>query len=934
MEMSQYFQFKNIKSLERGMPTNIQFKKSMLVISMHRIFQSNDINKWLCASVFLSVFTSSGAFAAETNRTDPQYIQLPQNETALEEHKKALETAAAQQGVSNEKIEKLDEKIEQIQQNQQPSFDSMQMLQNQEQSSNASAAFKPIEFDDLEDLPVQSVDPTLANEIFQQAEEAKVEAQSFRTGVTKAPDIEVSEITKAELNEIQTAPVNVDQLMQSIQADSKFVVEENENGRSLASQTVEGENTPEKQNIFKRLFYKIRPSRINQAASIPKISAEVEGAPKVLADNIKAKLSSFTEESFADYNSAVPQLRALTNQAAQAVGYYDAEFKFEKASNNKVRVIVTPNDPVIVREQNIEFSGAGKNLAQLQVIKVLPELEVGDVLNQGKYEATKTRITEAAANNGFFDAYWRMHDVMLARPQNQADINLKYETGERYKIGHVKFQMSDPSKPLPIKEEILQTLAPWKDGADYTAWRVNVLSNNLTNSRYFNYTLVDAVKPEPIVKELELAPDLQALVDEQKISAEAFMPEEKKKPISKEGEVVQNVADENQFAGVQEAKIDPNLSEAQAKAQAKEKETERLQAQAREEKIIPVIVTLNADKLNSLEAGIGYGTDTGVRLRSQYRRAIVNDKGHSFDANLELSQIRQSIDGRYNIPYKHPLNDYISVVGGYEREERDKIGNGLGLIVESAVAGADRIIKGSRKEWQHVIGLRYRLDRVGVDGNVEGDINFDDIPDAFLAPGANTEQQSLLFGYEATKTISDNRVNPTRGFKQNYKIQLGSKNVFSDVDMAIANANFKGLYSLGQDNNHQFIAGASLGYIFTKDFEKVPYNLRFLAGGDQSLRGFDYKSLSPKEYGFKVGGQALAVGTVEYNYQFKPGWRAAVFSDFGNAYDENFKNDSEYSMGLGIRWSSPIGPIRLDVASGVSDPAHPIRLHFFIGSQL
>ncbi|MBK5646750.1 MAG: BamA/TamA family outer membrane protein, partial [Acinetobacter sp.] len=38
--------------------------------------------------------------------------------------------------------------------------------------------------------------------------------------------------------------------------------------------------------------------------------------------------------------------------------------------------------------------------------------------------------------------------------------------------------------------------------------------------------------------------------------------------------------------------------------------------------------------------------------------------------------------------------------------------------------------------------------------------------------------------------------------------------------------------------------------------------------------------------------------------------------------------------GLGIRWKSPIGPIRIDVASGVSDPARPIRLHFFIGSQL
>jgi translocation and assembly module TamA len=39
-------------------------------------------------------------------------------------------------------------------------------------------------------------------------------------------------------------------------------------------------------------------------------------------------------------------------------------------------------------------------------------------------------------------------------------------------------------------------------------------------------------------------------------------------------------------------------------------------------------------------------------------------------------------------------------------------------------------------------------------------------------------------------------------------------------------------------------------------------------------------------------------------------------------------------MGLGLRWASPIGPIRIDVASGISDDNHPIRLHFFIGSQL
>lgn len=929
------------------MPVKVQFKKTILADSVQKTLFSNDINKWLCASIFFSVLASPTLFAAENTQVSSQILEPNTSTQAIENNKQKIELEAKKQGLDKNKIDQIDEKMDQLIGD--STIDSVEMLRQQELSTDSSQ-FKPIELEDLEALPSQDLDPSLSSEILKVAEEAKQEAELFRTGkqvnVEKSiNDLPISEKTNAELTQ---APLDVDQLIKNIESDQQISVSENADGRSLVEQSVDSENKtePEKQNVFKRLFYKIRPQRANQSAPVPRITADVTGAPKVLADNIKAKISSFTEESYSDFNSAVPQLRTMSTQAAQAVGYYDAEFKFEKISSNRVRVIVKPNNPVIVREQNIEFSGAGKNLAQLQVIRVLPELDVGDILHQGKYEATKSRIVEAATNNGFFDSHWRMHDIMLATPQNQADINLKYETGDRYKLAPVQFKMSDPTKPLPIREEILRTLAPWTEGADYTAWRVNGLANNLTNSRYFNYTLVDAVKPDPIVKPLELAPDLQALVDEQKIDQSLLVSQEKsnKKISADKDQVVesQSIADEKQFAGVDEVhSLGGTTSGHQDKrddeADSKEKENERLQAKAREEKIIPVIVTLNADRLNSVEAGIGYGTDTGVRLRSQYRRSIVNDRGHSFDANLELSQIRQSIDGRYNIPYKHPLNDYISFVGGYEREDRDEVGNGLNLIVESAVAGVDRIIKGARRDWQHILGLRYRLDRMTVNGNVIQDSNSlpgqAKIPD-FAAVTGNPEQQSLLLGYEATKTSSDSRLNPTKGYKQNYKIQLGSKNLLSDVDMAIVNTNWKFLYSLGENNNHQFVGGASLGYIFTDNFKKVPYNLRFFEGGDQSLRGFDYKGLSPIEQGYKVGGQAKAIGTLEYNYQFKEGWRAALFTDFGNAYDEKFKNPTEYSIGLGIRWNSPIGAIRLDVASGISDPGKPIRLHFFIGPQL
>ena len=96
-------------------------------------------------------------------------------------------------------------------------------------------------------------------------------------------------------------------------------------------------------------------------------------------------------------------------------------------------------------------------------------------------------------------------------------------------------------------------MAPWKEGDDYAFWRVNVLANNLTNSRYFNYNLVDSIKPDPIEKPLELPPDLQALVDEQNIDVDEsnlLSPEQRQLAKARQlatsnKEVTQNVVDEN-----------------------------------------------------------------------------------------------------------------------------------------------------------------------------------------------------------------------------------------------------------------------------------------------------------------------------------------------------------------------------------------------------
>ena len=916
--------------LERVMFTNPRFKKSALYLSMKDFIQWNHNNKKLCLSVFLSLCTQH-VLAVEEQKLDPASAidSQVQSNTHLENPLDDSHAVELDPLLGNPN-----------------GIDTVAMLEQQERLPQQIEDFKNIELEELDDLNVAdlAVDQNMANEIYKVAEQAKNEAEIGRNSQTQ--ELVVQDATQQELLEINHAPVNVEDLRKTIQADSKIDVQPLTTSSNFPGGTSNNNEPSKEPNFFKRLYYKVRPPRLLNA-SMTKISADVsivevnypEGISKKeydaaltdLKTNIQAKLSSFTQESFADFQSSLPQLRTLSSQAAQAVGFYDATFKFEQLSDKKVGVQVTPNKPVLIASQDINFTGAGETQAQFQVINVMPDLEPGQILHHGKYENTKNRINEAANNNGYFDSYWRLHDVKIDEPLNEnefskAAINLKFETGERYKLGNVEFRMSDPSKPFPLDKDVLEKLIPWQNEVDYTFWRVNLLANNLTNSRYFNYTLVDAVKPEPIEKELELPPDIQALVDENQIQDPSLQAAQKKQVSEASDEALKTVVDETQFIGAdRQVEMDDRAKTLNAQLSEKEKMAE----QARIDKKIPVLVTLNADRLNSAEVGLGYGTDTGVRMRGQYRRAIVNSRGHSFDANLELSQIRQAVDARYNIPYKHPLNDYLSIVGGYEREERENVAQGENMQIESAVAGIDRIIKNPRGSWQHTYGLRYRLDRLS--NNDFADLN--DIPEEFLV-NTDSEQQSLLIGYEISKTDSNRRINPSKGFKQIYKIELGSENLLSDADMALVNAGWRFIYSLGENENHQFVGRADLGYIFTEDFNKVPYNIRYFTGGDQTIRGFDYKSLAANQDGYKIGGQALGVGSIEYNYQFKEGWRAAVFSDFGNAYDKDFNTPTAYSAGVGIRWASPIGPIRIDVASGLSDDNHPVRLHFAIGSTL
>lgn len=322
--------------------------------------------------------------------------------------------------------------------------------------------------------------------------------------------------------------------------------------------------------------------------------------------------------------------------------------------------------------------------------------------------------------------------------------------------------------------------------------------------------------------------------------------------------------------------------------------------------VIPVRATLTARKPHSVGFGGGYSTDVGARGRVSWTQHWLNERGHSRGADLELSMPRQQVTGWYQIPLTPPQASNLRFFTGLQQEDiedTESLSLSLGGLYNK------RLDNG----WERSIGLRLEQERFTL-GNESG-------RSTLLIP-------SISFN----RTSTDGGVDPSRGYSLKFDVQGAKEELLSDFDFIRVSAAARGLHTWRED--HRFLARAQLGSVTTQSFDRVPPSLRFFAGGDQSVRGYDFRTLSPtNEVGDRIGGRYLVAGSLEYQYEFIESWRAAVFVDHGNAVD-SLSDPLETSLGLGIRWVSPIGPIRLDVARSISDADQGIRIHFAMGPEL
>jgi translocation and assembly module TamA len=99
------------------------------------------------------------------------------------------------------------------------------------------------------------------------------------------------------------------------------------------------------------------------------------------------------------------------------------------------------------------------------------------------------------------------------------------------------------------------------------------------------------------------------------------------------------------------------------------------------------------------------------------------------------------------------------------------------------------------------------------------------------------------------------------------------------------------------------------------------------------VRGYQFGSLGARnELGEVIGGKHLLTASAEYDFTVRPNWKMAVFMDAGNSFTDLNALSLYKSAGMGLRWMSPIGPIRADIAKGLDGGS--FRLHITMGPDL
>jgi len=341
---------------------------------------------------------------------------------------------------------------------------------------------------------------------------------------------------------------------------------------------------------------------------------------------------------------------------------------------------------------------------------------------------------------------------------------------------------------------------------------------------------------------------------------------------------------------------------------------------------VPIEVRLSPAKRSIYSAGLSFGTDSGFGLRLGLQRRYLNPRGLKFLTQLDLTRKRKTLTAQYRVPVFSWHSGWYSLGVQGADEQTDYIDTRRGEL--SFSRSADISPQLNLAAAVHTLRERWAYD---IDASTDGRALYRHA--SYSYPALRAEYVRL-----------DERLFPRRGISGRAVLRSGIEGALSDATFLQVNARASVFLGLGERS--RVILRGEIGHTFTNALNDMPPSLRFYAGGDRSIRGYEWREVGPRLVRFAVddsgtvrqldswalGARNMLTASLELEHYFRNDWGMAVFVDGGSAFDGT-SPDWHTGTGIGLRWKSPLGPLRFDLARGLNRPDSPFTVGIGLGVE-
>jgi len=609
------------------------------------------------------------------------------------------------------------------------------------------------------------------------------------------------------------------------------------------------------------------------------VSYVVKGLDETLEANVRGHVDTVQFGPQArfhprDHDKVVDKAIVDARAALRPFGYYAPDISVRIIQDDKrsavVELTIDAGPPVRIEKADVRIAGPGAGERQFQSWLASWPLGEGAILHQPTWEDSKQDAIDIANTRGYLRADYTQHALKIDLERNIATIQLVFDTGPRYVMGDVNYGEHG------LKPGIMEYIPRFEKGDYYTARLVSRFRTDLWKTGYFDdVKVVEIERPE----------------------------------------------------------LDPPA--------------------------VDFDVTATTETKNEYSGALGWGNDTGIRLQANWSRHPVSTYGDRLDVGIGYQELddKLTLRGRYRKPLRDRARQWwdieltfrienldLEVKRDEEDEDSIKIANGdlderhirFGRLKLRNLKGGE-----AQRFTTPFVQFLNSEKRYGLADDIVVPLSLQDDPD--FNERLRGVENALSIGYDYEVVDIEGRRFVTYG-KRDRAWAFHSDDAFgSTVEFTQLYLSTRRSYLWGE--NLKFHLRGEVGYTDAEVEEYVlgtsdesinlslttlPNFYRFKAGGSMSVRGYGFEQLSNND----VGSNNIITGSVEVEYRFLDSWSGAVFADIGNAFNDWDDPDLKRGVGVGIRWYSFAGEIRVDVARALDFEGDPWRWHLTIGTPL